>query len=146
IFCASSTIDRRSRTCGDSLAWHASRSRRRIFETSHDRRAKGDRKRTFMNEIKAPEALPKRVFLAGSIEMGTAENWQERVVRELATMPNLNLTILNPRRENWDASWVQSISNPQFKEQVEWEIAAQEMADMIFMYFAPETKAPITLL
>jgi len=29
-----------------------------------------------MQEIKAPETLPKRIFLAGSIEMGKAENWQ----------------------------------------------------------------------
>jgi hypothetical protein len=97
-----------------------------------------------MQEIKAPEALPRRIFLAGSIEMGKAENWQERVVRDLSDVPNL--TILNPRRDDWDASWIQSIANAQFRGQVEWEIVAQEMADKIFMYFAPDTKSPITLL
>jgi hypothetical protein len=97
-----------------------------------------------MQEIKAPGALPKRVFLAGSIEMGKAENWQERVARELSDVPNL--TMLNPRRDNWDNSWAQSIADARFKEQVEWELSAQEIADVIFMYFAPDTKAPITLL
>jgi hypothetical protein len=97
-----------------------------------------------MQEIKAPGTLPKRIFLAGSIEMGAAENWQERVARELSDIPNL--TILNPRRDDWDDSWVQSINNPQFRGQVEWEIAAQEIADVILMYFAPDTKAPVTLL
>jgi hypothetical protein len=97
-----------------------------------------------MQEIKAPGTLPKRIFLAGSIEMGQAENWQERVARELSDAPNL--TILNPRRDDWDNSWTQSIADPRFRKQVEWEIAAQEMADLIFMYFAPDTKAPITLL
>src|SRR5262245_26097387 len=97
-----------------------------------------------MQEIKAPEALPKRIFLAGSIEMGRAENWQERVARELSDIPNL--IILNPRRDDWDDSWVQSINNQHFREQVEWEIAAQEMADVIIMYFAPDTQAPVTLL
>jgi hypothetical protein len=29
-----------------------------------------------MQEIKAQETLPKRIFLAGSVEMGKAENWQ----------------------------------------------------------------------
>ena len=97
-----------------------------------------------MIEIKAPEPLPRRVFLAGSIEMGKAENWQERVASALSDAPNL--TILNPRRDNWDSSWVQSIHNPEFRRQVEWELPAQEIADVIFMYFAPDTKAPITLL
>lgn len=97
-----------------------------------------------MTEIKAPETLPMRIFLAGSIEMGKAENWQERVANELSNIPNL--TILNPRRDDWDSNWIQSIHEPQFREQVEWEIAAMELADLIFMYFAPDTKSPITLL
>jgi hypothetical protein len=97
-----------------------------------------------MTEIKAPNKLPKTVFLAGSIDMGEAENWQERVIHELSDMPNL--TILNPRRDDWNSDWVQSITDRQFREQVEWEISAQEMANVIFMYFAPDTKAPITLL
>lgn len=97
-----------------------------------------------MTEIKPPNNLPKTVFLAGSIEMGQADNWQERVARELADIPNL--TILNPRRDDWDSGWNQSITDRQFTEQVEWEISAQEMANIIFMYFAPDTKAPISLL
>lgn len=83
------------------------------------------------------------VFLAGSIEMGRAENWQQRVERLLMGVPG---TILNPRRDDWDDSWVQSIDNAQFREQVEWELKAQEAADVIAMYFAPETLGPISLL
>jgi hypothetical protein len=83
------------------------------------------------------------VFLAGSIEMGTAENWQVCVERELA---DTNAIVLNPRRAEWDASWVQSIDNAQFRQQVEWELAAQEQATWIAMYIAPATQAPITLL
>lgn len=67
-----------------------------------------------MTEIKSPGKLPKTVFLAGSIEMGEAENWQERVAGELSDVPNL--TILNPRRDDWDRSWVQSIADRQFRE------------------------------
>ncbi len=83
------------------------------------------------------------VFLAGSIEMGLAGDWQAEVI---AALSDLDLVILNPRRDDWDSSWRQSIHDPRFREQVEWEIAAQERADLIAMYFAPETRAPITLL
>lgn len=85
----------------------------------------------------------KSVFLAGSIEMGRAEPWQARMEEALA---ELDVAILNPRRDQWDESWVQSIDNPEFREQVEWELHGQELATVVAMYFAPETKAPITLL
>jgi hypothetical protein len=83
------------------------------------------------------------VFLAGSIEMGAAENWQAKVEADLADLP---VVVLNPRRDDWDSTWRQSISNERFREQVEWELAAQERADVVGMYFAPLTKAPVTLL
>jgi hypothetical protein len=41
---------------------------------------------------------------------------------------------------------VQSIDNLQFRGQVEWELAGMERASVVAMYFAPQTKAPITLL
>ena len=100
-----------------------------------------------MQIVKAPngwKGLPRpRLFLCGSIEMGKAENWQQRMERELADVGG---TILNPRRDDWDSSWVQTISNPKFHEQVWWELEAQEDADLIVCYFDPNTKSPITLL
>jgi len=99
-----------------------------------------------MIEIQAPQNVPllgNKLFLAGSIEMGSAEEWQKKVVQELK---DSSYTILNPRRDDWDSSWEQKESNPQFREQVMWEIKAQEIADWILMYFDPNTKAPITLL
>jgi len=91
---------------------------------------------------RAFEHLPK-VFLAGSIEMGTAEDWQVKVEKGLDTFDGY---ILNPRRDIFDATLKQSIDNPIFKEQVDWELDAQDLADIILMYFAPTTKAPISLL
>lgn len=82
------------------------------------------------------------LFLAGSIEMGAAEKWQD----EVAEMLSIGCTVLNPRRDNWDTSWVQSLESPQFVEQVEWELEAQGKADIILMYFSPGTKSPITLM
>ncbi len=100
-----------------------------------------------MRIIKAPQELPWRfppaVFLAGSIEMGKAVDWQTKMTNDLSDM---HITILNPRRDDWDSSWEQKIENKQFREQVEWELAALQMAQVIVMYFDPNTMSPISLL
>ena len=83
------------------------------------------------------------VFLAGSIELGSAEKWQDKIAQELS---HLNIAIYNPRRDDWDSSWVQTIENEQFREQVEWELTRLEICDVIPMYFDPNTKSPISLL
>jgi len=98
-------------------------------------------------EIQAPKPLKDderiKIFLAGSIEMGKAENWQDKIVKELAKYP---IQFLNPRRDDWDSSWEQKIENKQFNEQVSWELNGLEEADFIIMYFDPKTKSPISLL
>jgi hypothetical protein len=83
------------------------------------------------------------IFLAGSIEMGSADDWQSRLITAL---DGRDIAILNPRRDEWDASWRQSIDEPKFREQVEWELDNLDRADVIAMWFARDTKAPITLL
>jgi hypothetical protein len=83
------------------------------------------------------------IFLAGSIEMGLAENWQGIVERFLQNKP---VTIFNPRRDDWDSSWKQEKNNPQFNQQVNWELDKLAQADIIFMYFERNTKSPISLL
>jgi len=102
-----------------------------------------------MRVVQAPNRLQESsspcpwVFLAGTIEMGTAENWQSHVVTQLKDIEG---TIWNPRRDAWDSSWEQRASNPQFREQVEWELNYLEAADQILMYFDPTSKSPVTLL
>jgi hypothetical protein len=101
-----------------------------------------------MRYLKPPDSLEfdrsrLSVFLAGSIEMGAAEQWQATVAESLR---DLDISVLNPRRDAWDATWRQSIDFAPFREQVEWELAAQESADLVAFYFAPETRAPVTLL
>tara|TARA_Y100000034_G_scaffold135487_1_gene207592 strand:- start:816 stop:1313 length:498 start_codon:yes stop_codon:yes gene_type:complete len=87
------------------------------------------------------------VFLAGSIEMGVAEDWQTQVSNAILAKEGLDrVLVLNPRRDDWDSSWEQTIDNPNFKEQVEWELDGLEEAYCIPMYFDPDTKSPITLL
>ena len=101
-----------------------------------------------MREIQAPNQIKWKVreeliFLAGSIEMGKAENWQEKIIKLLPKDP---IVILNPRRDDWNSSWEQSIDNPLFSAQVNWELDAMEKAHIILMHFDPKTKSPITLL
>lgn len=103
-----------------------------------------------MNVIYPPtENLPNigdpLVFLAGSIEMGVAEDWQQRVI-DCPLINKLPITILNPRRKEWDSSWPQDPNFKPFREQVEWELNGLEIADIIFFYFAPNTKSPISLM
>jgi len=101
-----------------------------------------------MSIYKAPVSIKNRdlslksVFLAGSIEMNKATNWQQKCEVELEKLYH----IFNPRRENWDSSWKQIITNPNFKEQVEWELNALEKADWIILFFEGSTKSPISLL
>ena len=97
---------------------------------------------------KAPTDISKRdpklssIFLAGSIEMDKAINWQKYCEEQLGEAYH----VFNPRRESWDSSWKQSIDNPNFREQVEWELNALEEADIIILFFAGGTYSPISLL
>lgn len=87
------------------------------------------------------------IFLAGTIEMGNSIDWQKKITDQLQSIDKKNnLVILNPRRDQWDASWKQDISNPIFKQQVYWELNHLDLADIIILYLDPEKKSPISLL
>lgn len=98
-------------------------------------------------EFKSPQnialATGKTIFMAGSIEMGNARHWQNEMA---AFFQELGLTVFNPRRDYWDSTWEQSIENPNFYQQVNWELNAIEAADFVFFYFDPDTKSPVSLL
>lgn len=104
-----------------------------------------------MIEIQAPhpdpegQSLKARIFLAGSIEMGKAEPWQSKILTALSDLSD-EYWFYNPRRDDWDSSWEQSKNNPQFYEQVHWELTSLNRADLVVFYFDPGTYSPITLL
>ena len=98
--------------------------------------------------VTSPQALPSvhdvpRVFLGGSIDMGSATDWQADLIKALSSE---NVVILNPRRPDWNPAWKPEASEPEFRRQVEWELAALDSADVIVMYLAPGTQSPVSLL
>lgn len=88
------------------------------------------------------------IFLAGSIEMGKAVDWQADITKwiEQNAPSDQHITIYNPRRSDWDDSWKQDINEQQFFEQVSWELDRIDNSDLVVIYFAPDTKSPISLL
>ncbi len=99
--------------------------------------------KTYRSPEKISEVTGTVIFLAGTIDNGEAINWQQETEK---FFEEKNCTLLNPRREDWDNSWPQQSSDPQFAEQVNWELDAMEKADMIIMNFLPYSKSPVTLL
>lgn len=112
---------------------------------------KQDTKMNNLVVIKAPEKLTNggtTAFLAGSIEIGKAVDWQTQIENQLKDKLEGDkvVTLYNPRRDDWDSSWTQSIEDDNFREQVEWELNALEKANKIVVYIDPKTKSPITLM
>lgn len=81
------------------------------------------------------------IFLAGSIDMGKAIDWQSSLTTSLAHRP---VTILNPRRPNWE--WNEGFQGAEFEEQVNWELDGLEKCDIVALFLAKDSKAPISLL
>lgn len=92
--------------------------------------------------------LLKYVFLAGSIGGNASltvlcKDWQIDMTNFFTGQ---GLGVYNPRRPDWDSSWVQSFDNPQFYQQVNWELDALEKAEIVLLNLEPETLSPISLL
>jgi len=83
------------------------------------------------------------VFLAGSIEMGKAEGWQTQLAKDF---DRIGWDVFNPRRRDWDSSWVQTFENAHFFQQVTWELEHLKKADLIVLNLIPDTMSPISLL
>jgi len=101
-----------------------------------------------MEQYRPPQAIPDHaprpwIFLAGAIDQGRAEPWQNAVVPALIDQPG---TLCNPRRVDWDASWRQTLDDPRFAGQVKWELDALEDADLILCWLPAGSQAPVSLL
>ena len=81
----------------------------------------------------------KSVFLAGSIDMGTAIDWQADLTKALS---DLEIKVYNPRRPNWDSTWTQEITFDPFRKQVEWELGNLERVDVNSSEIGPAPELP----
>ena len=81
------------------------------------------------------------VFMAGTIDMGSGEDWQAQADSLFAALPDGDFLLFNPRQEHWDAS-----KPGEMDYQVNWELDHLEKADWIIMNFLPGSRSPITLL
>jgi hypothetical protein len=90
--------------------------------------------------VKAQATRPSVIFY-GAIQSEPA--WQTNLASSLSDLP---VDILDPRRDDWDSSWVEDISFPKFKEQVEWEMDGAKIADVVVFYFPPGALTPVALL
>lgn len=97
--------------------------------------------------IFAPSDEPPRgvksVFLAGTTSQVDPTDWRKTLATSLFDVP---VTIYNPHRADWDSSWREDIDFAPYREQVEWELDKQDRADVVVVYFHPDTQAPISLL
>ncbi|MNK29930.1 hypothetical protein D3C87_483350 [compost metagenome] len=103
-----------------------------------------------MKTINPPQVISASdvsLFLAGTIDMGNAENWQQKFIDRANVEKMLdNVIVFNPRRASWDHSWTQSIENAQFNEQVNWELDAMEKVDVILLFLDANSKSPISIM
>lgn len=85
-----------------------------------------------------------KVFLAGTIDMGNSENWQAKFIDNFCNYSNIDF--YNPRRDDWDCTWNQSLDDINFVNQVNWELNSMDYANIIIFNFLPNSKSPVTML
>ena len=83
----------------------------------------------------------KSVFLAGTIDNGNSEDWQQTVIQELDNL-GIAIEVYNPRRKNWNPN----PTKEDMEKQITWEQDHLDKSDVIAMVIADNSKSPITLL
>lgn len=96
-----------------------------------------------MFRAKPATAQKPSIFLAGSIEMGKADDWQNYLIGKIGK--NFSIAF-NPRRADFNPAWGQTLEDENFNVQVSWELEMIRRADVVSFYFQPGTMSPITLL
>lgn len=85
-----------------------------------------------------------RVFLAGSIDLGKAEDWQLQIANLIDSI-NSEIIVCNPRRSGGFTA-ENTYKDPAFKEQVFWELSNINDADLVIFYFCEQSISPVSLL
>ena len=84
------------------------------------------------------------IFLAGTIDMGNSDDWQTNTIKSLEKFSS-RITVINPRRKDWDSSWIQSVENKEFSQQVLWENDSIYQSSIVFVNILGNSQSPITL-
>ena len=82
----------------------------------------------------------RKVFLAGTIDMGRSADWQAALVARFRDSIGGRWLFFNPRRREFHAS------PAEMEYQVAWELAHLEAADLIVMNLLGDSRSPISLL
>jgi len=105
--------------------------------------------------IKAPALLSEndnnsyKIFFAGSIDNGSAIDWQAKVFKDLKKLVNglgstklkQDIVCISPRRDNWGPPTEEKMIY-----QIIWELSNIDRSDLVIVYFADDSKSPITFL
>ena len=93
-----------------------------------------------------------KIFLAGTIDNGEADDWQYNVFLHLTMYTEVfndnsinnfkNFTVFSPRRKNWKEDATQE----DIEEQIKWEQEKLDEVDLIVMVLQDNSKSPISLL
>jgi hypothetical protein len=82
------------------------------------------------------------IFLAGTIDNGDSNNWQEQLIEKIKDKMPSNFTVYNPRRENWNKN--ATIKELQY--QIAWEQQHLHISDLIIMVLLDNSQSPISLM
>lgn len=83
-------------------------------------------------------AIGYTVFLAGTIDNGYSNNWQD----DLCSKLDGDILVCNPRREHWN----ENASVKELQYQIAWEQQHLHISDLIVMVLLDDSKSPISLM
>lgn len=95
---------------------------------------------------------PTTLFLAGPTNVPWRTDFLDHLERHLTTTTTtpVRLTIYDPTQPLWDATWVQdyhdAAAGARFRAQLDWELARQDAASAVVLFFDARCEAPVSLL
>lgn len=98
---------------------------------------------------------PTTLFLAGPTNVPWRADFLAHLERHLSTTTTtattpIRLTIYDPTQPLWDATWVQDYhdagAGARFRAQLDWELARQDAASAVVLFFDARSEAPVSLL